>query len=289
MGREISRRVSNVNLLAGDNLETILLNQKEAVLFITLNRPDVRNALSSKMIQELTHAIQQAPANKTIRLLVLQGSGKIFCSGADLQDMQKMINLNFSENKADALELHKLFKSMQNCPLPIISQIQGSAFGGALGLLACSDFVLAETKTKFCFSEVKLGLAPALISEFILKKSSLGCCMPWMMSGQVFDTDIAMAMGLVWKKSEEKTIQSDLEELIDQLLGCGSEAMAETKKLLNILTSRSVEDISDITSKVIAERRVSPEGQEGLKAFFEKRKPSWSKSKIPIVSNRGSK
>lgn len=240
---------------------------------ITLKRPDVRNAFNPELIEDITQAFKAVP--EEARLIVLRGEGKVFCSGADLEWMKSMVNYTFAENQADSLFLHEMFRAMRDCPKPIITVAQGAAMGGALGLLACSDVVLAEEKTQFCFSEVRLGLAPAVISSFILDKTTLGQIGPWMISGRVFGVSEAKTMGLVHHSGSAEDIESALKHWTQAFLEAAPGAVAETKKLIRDLQHQEREKQKSLTTALIAARRVSHEGQEGLKSFLEKRQPDW--------------
>lgn len=258
-------------------MELIKVSEKNGVKEILLNRPQVRNAFSPKMISELTQAFKSTASDKSIRMVVLRGEGSVFCAGADLQWMQEMVNFTLEQNEKDSLELYELFQALYEIPVPVLGVAQGAVFGGALGLLAACDFVVAGEKTQFCFSEVKLGLAPAVISTFILRKIPQAHVRPWMISGKVFDAETAARMGLVTNIIDEERLQEGATEIIHALLQAAPEATRETKKLLNSVLEKQFPDIKAATAKLISERRVSKEGQEGLKAFLSKGTPSWRK------------
>jgi methylglutaconyl-CoA hydratase len=252
------------------------LSKQNQILYVTLNRPEVRNAFNAQLMKELTVAFTNAAADQDLRVVVLSGEGKVFCAGADLQSMQSMVNFTFEENQQDALVLHGLFESIYQCPVPVVCSAHGAAFGGALGLLAVSDVVIAEKGTQFCFSEVKLGLAPAVISDFISRRGLLNSCRPYMLSGKVFSADQALGLGLVHHVTAEAIDrQSVVETWVSAFCEAGPESVRETKKLLNQSLIKLDSSAKAITAKLIAERRISAEGQEGLKSFFEKRTPAW--------------
>ncbi|MEY4615753.1 MAG: hypothetical protein RJB66_713 [Pseudomonadota bacterium] len=252
------------------------INDSQQIYTITLKRPEVRNAFNPELIKELTAAFKAIP--EAIRLVILRGEGKVFCSGADLEWMKSMVNFTLEENKADSELLYEMFKAMQDCPKPILAVAQGAAMGGALGLLACSDIVIAETATQFCFSEVRLGLAPAVISSFILQKSTLGQSAPWMISGKMFGVKEAKAMGLVHEAGSTEEVEEFVKSWIQTFLDAAPVAVAETKKLLKDLSRQDGKTQKSVTTSLIAARRVSDEGQEGLKSFLEKRQPQWKVS-----------
>lgn len=249
------------------------ISDSQPVYTITLKRSEVRNAFNPELIAEMTLAFKNAPEHA--RLIVLRGEGKVFCSGADLEWMKSMVNFTFEENKQDSLLLYDMFKAMQSCSKPIITVAQGAAMGGALGLLACSDIVIAENSTQFCFSEVRLGLAPAVISSFILNKTTLGQAGPWMISGRVFGVKEAQAMGLVHQAGSAEEVESALKVWMQTFLEAAPGAVSETKKLIHEIPQQDLETQKNLTTALIASRRVSDEGQEGLKSFLEKRQPQW--------------
>lgn len=252
------------------------INKINGVYNISLNRPDVRNAFNPEVIKEITQAFKGIPPE--VRVVVLRGKGKVFCSGADLDWMKSMVSFSLEENRLDSLELYEMFKAINDCNTPVISIVQGAAMGGGLGLMACSDVVLAEATTQFCFSEVRLGLAPAVISSFILQKSPLGVSGPWMISGKVFGVKEALAMGLVHQSGTSDEIETALKSWLQAFLDAAPEAVRDTKKLVKEIKAHSQPEQTHLTTSLIAARRVSEEGQEGLKSFLEKRQPSWKET-----------
>lgn len=254
-------------------MKWIRVTYKNNICEITLNRPNVRNAFDPEMIEEITQAFKNITTQ--IRIVIFRGAGDVFCAGADLEWMKSMVSYTLEENKSDSLKLYEMFKSMQECHSPIITVVQGAAMGGALGLMAVSDIVISEDTTKFCFSEVKLGLAPAVISSFVLKKVSLGMVMPWMTTGKVFGPNEALRFGLVHQVVFKDGVEEALAAWITTLTEAAPQAVNETKALLNQINNLDEEKRKEKTISLIAERRVSAEGQEGLKAFLEKKSPSW--------------
>ncbi|PWU16880.1 MAG: enoyl-CoA hydratase [Bdellovibrio sp.] len=252
------------------------VTNQNGVVEVKLNRPAVRNAFSPAMIAELANAFAEIAADPSNRLVVLSGEGPVFCAGADLTWMKESIQYDETKNQTEARDLFAMFANAAACPVPVIACIQGAAFGGGLGLVACADFVLAAEKTKLCFSEVKLGIVPAVISGFVLAKSSPGLVGPWMISGQVFSCADGLRMGLVHQLVAEDLLTEALEELTRDFLRAGPEATRKTKALLRQMNAiDSLQASEDLCTKLIAEVRVSAEGQEGLKAFLEKREPQW--------------
>jgi methylglutaconyl-CoA hydratase len=261
--------------------KNILIKENAGVVEVLLNRPDLRNAFNPEMIAEITSAFKSFAKRKDIRAVIFSGEGKSFCAGADLQWMQEMVNFSLAKNRKDSEKLHEMFQSIYQCPHPLIAKVQGAAFGGGLGIVACCDFVISEAETQYCFSEVKLGLVPAVISEFVLKKCALGKVGPWMLSGNVFCSSEAKEIGLVhFLATETKSSQVICSELVKQLNSAGPEAFRETKKLLQKVGSLSGAKAKAETTKVIASRRVSTEGQSGLKAFLGKSNPPWKSENL---------
>ena len=256
-------------------MKTLLVSENSGVLSVSLHRPEVRNAFSSEMIAELTDLFTSVGRRADLRAVRLSGEGKTFCAGADLSYMQEMVKYSMQQNQADSLAMHGMFEAIFQSPVPVVTQVHGAAFGGALGLIAASDIVIADEKTQFCFSEVKLGLVPAVISDFVLRKSSLGLVAPAMLTGQVFTAAEARRMGLVHAIGETTVLDGLTEKSLRSFREAGPEAVRETKKLIQSVPVLSRDQVRAQVSRVISERRVSNEGQEGIKAFLEKRVASW--------------
>lgn len=256
-------------------MKTIKVLEENHVLYIELHRPEVRNSFNAEMIAELKNVFTVLETRSDLRLVQITGSGKVFCSGADLEYMKSMAEFSQYENEVDAKHLYDLFAAMAAIEQPVLIAAQGAAFGGALGMLACADYVIATDNLQMCFSEVKLGLVPAVISSFLMRKISAGFLQPLMMSGEVFGSEQALRMGLVHEICLENETSTRLEKVRKNFLQCGPEAVRETKKLLRDLRDLKISEHRQKTAAVIADRRVSSEGQEGLKSFFEKRKASW--------------
>lgn len=236
---------------------------------VTLNRPEVRNAFHPLMVEEITDVFQQINRDEKIKAVIFKGEGTAFCAGADLSWMKDMINYTVDENKLDSEKLWDMFESIQNCMCPIIGIAHGAVFGGALGLLACCDYVYAEHKTQFCFSEVKLGLIPAVISGFILRKCPEAYVRPYMLSADIFNTTSAIHMGLVHSSYENIL---DIEVIVDKWSINGTQAMRSMKDLLSHKeTVLSQVDFKNHATQAISERRVSKEAQIRLKKFLEKK------------------
>ncbi len=253
----------------------VIVTELNQVAYVKLHRPDVRNAFNPEMILELTQTFQSLAKRSDVRVVVLQGEGKVFCAGGDLNWMKDMVNYSFEKNVEDSTALFAMFESLAFCPQPVLGLVHGAAFGGALGLIAACDEVVAEDNTQFCFSEVKLGIAPAVISAFVNRKCVPGLVRPWMLSGSLFTPSQAAQMGLVHHVVRAGDGHSSIQKIIQNYLQAGPEAVRETKALMRYLETHSWSEQKTQTAQVIAQRRASIEGQEGLKSFLEKREPSW--------------
>ena len=243
---------------------------EEQIQIVSLNRPAVKNAFHPEMIQELTDYFHHISTQDKICMVVLKGEGGVFCAGADLNWMQKMVNFNYEENLQDSEKLWDMFASIQKCEVPVVGYVQGAAYGGALGLIACCDYVVTDEKTQFCFSEAKLGLVPAVISGFILQKVADAFVRPLMISAEVFQASKALEIGLV--HDIKNLAQVTLVDYLKKFTANGPIAMKETKKLLNKLRQpMDWQEQKQLTTQVISQRRMSLEGQERLKKFIEKK------------------
>ena len=251
---------------------TVELKEQNNVLTLTLSRPQVRNAFNDEMIVELTETFRKISTNKSARVLILQGEGESFCAGADLHWMKSMVNFSREDNIKDSKKLYDMFAAMESISFPIIGRIHGHVMGGALGLVSLCDIVAAESETQFCFSEVRLGLAPAVISSFVLKKMPRHKIHRFFLTGEVFRAEEASELGLSHFSGSLAEVDEFVQDMAKKISRNGPQAVRETKKLIQKISS---EPNPDYTIDLIADLRVSSEGQEGLKAFFEKRKPTW--------------
>ncbi len=257
-------------------MKTIELNIENNIASLTLNRPDVRNAFNDEMISEMTQAFSSLQEKGDVRCVFLKGAGKSFSAGGDLGWMKSMVDYTEEENIKDSEKLYEMYEALRAVPVPVVTLVHGHAMGGALGLIAASDIVLAVDETQFCFSEVRLGLAPAVISAFVKDKILPRDMSRYFLSAEVFGPEAAQQMGLIHEFGSEKAMQDQSEKILKKIINNGPVAVRETKKLISDLKTSS--DIKSQTTKVIAKLRVGKEGQEGLKAFFEKRKPRWTEA-----------
>lgn len=257
------------------NFKTLLIQQNNGISSVTLNRPELHNAFNEVMIQELTKAFSFLSKDKATRIVILTGNGESFCAGADLNWMKKMASYTKKENLEDSKRLHKMLETIYRCKKPVIARVNGSAIGGGVGLVAAADIAIACEHAKFGLSEVRLGLIPAVISPFVIRKIGEANAREYFLTAERFDAMKARQMNLVQEVCTKEEIERKLEEKNKHLLSAGPEALAESKELIERVSNQPIEKISSYTSRKIAERRASKEGQEGIKAFLEKRKPVW--------------
>ncbi|WP_032113785.1 enoyl-CoA hydratase/isomerase family protein [Candidatus Paracaedibacter symbiosus] len=256
--------------------QTIKFEKIEAGVFITLNRPDVHNALNEAMIAELTEAISLSAEDPKSRYVMIQGAGKSLCAGADIHWMQQMANYTFQENVADARKLADLFKTIYQAKLPVIVHAKGSVFGGGVGLVAACDIVIAETETVFCLSEVKLGMIPAVISPYIIRAMGERQAKRYALTAERLTATEACQIGLVHQLVTSTQAEAELIKLQKALLLGSPMAQQHTKRLFKAVSNQPItQEVHEMTASAIAEARASLDGKEGLRAFLEKRQPSW--------------
>ncbi|NQW03805.1 MAG: enoyl-CoA hydratase/isomerase family protein [Acidobacteria bacterium] len=245
------------------------------VTTVTLNRPDVRNAFNEALIGDLTAWARSVPSDGSVRVAVLRGAGASFCAGADLQWMSKMAGYTREENLADARVAAAMFLALDSLPVPLIGRVHGAALGGGAGLAAVCDVVVAAEDVIFGFTEVVLGILPAMISPYVVRKIGLSAARELCLSGARFSAARAKAIGLVHDVVSEERLDLTVDRHIAQFLKAAPSAVAATKRLLDHVSDRCPADVLDVTVDAIATQRVSPEGQEGMRAFLEKRPASW--------------
>jgi methylglutaconyl-CoA hydratase len=235
------------------------------VLRITLARPERRNAFDAELIRELTEAFAEVG---DARVIVLAGDGGTFCAGADIEWQRASIDLTYEENVEDALRLYEMLAAIDSCPAPVVARIQGYCLGGGCGLAACSDVAIAGDDAVFGFSEVKLGIIPAVISPFVLARIGSGAARRYFLTGERFGPETALQIGLVSEVAP--VLDGAVERAVDELLTSGPEAVREAKRLVRADPPGG----SDL-ARLAARMRTSEEGQEGLRAFLDKRKAAW--------------
>jgi methylglutaconyl-CoA hydratase len=261
--------------------ETISIEKDDHIFRITLNRPEVRNAFNDTMIAELTDAFEQIRRLKGIRVVVLEGAGKAFCAGADIHWMQKMIGFTFEDNLRDAIKLANLLEAMYNCTRPVVAKVQGAAIGGGTGLVAVADIAIASIDTTFSFSEVKIGLVPACISPYVIRKVGEAHSGEFFITGERLSAQRMYEAGLVNRVVPPKDLDGEIKKVVGTLLRSGPKAVQMCKELVRRVPGMPMAEMKSYTARAIAELRVSDEGQEGMQAFFQKRKPRWA-----IVENK---
>jgi len=257
--------------------ETILYSTENKIARIYLNRPEVHNAFNEVMIAELTEIFKRVSDDDAVRVVVLAGNGKSFSAGADLNWMKKMINYSYEQNLDDSLKLAELFYLMYSLPKPIIARVNGAAIGGGTGLVAVCDIAIASENAKFSLSEVKLGLVPACISPYVIRKVGEGRCREFFLTGERLIAKRAMELGLVNQVVPLEELNQAVQEKANQLISSGPKAIAMCKELLKNVPGMDFDKVKTYTADMIARMRIGDEGQEGMNAFLEKRKSKWTK------------
>lgn len=245
---------------------------------VTLNNPDKHNAFDDQMIIELTNAFNALAANANVRIMLLKSEGKSFSAGADLEWMKRMASYSYQQNLNDAHALAAMLKALHQMPIPTIARVQGAAFGGAVGLISCCDIAVASSKASFALSEVKIGLVPSTISPYVIAAIGERHAKRYFMTAERFDANTALQISLVHEAVEEQFLDDKVEQLITAILSNGPEAVVAAKQLVFAVSGKAIDSsLIEHTCEVIAGIRVSAQGQEGLSAFLDKRKPHWLK------------
>jgi methylglutaconyl-CoA hydratase len=257
------------------NYEHLSVGHGDAVATVALARPDARNALNAELIRELRRCVEELAEDDKVRVVVLTGEGDFFCAGADIGYMRDTANFSYEENLEDARNLAATFEAVDGCPKPVVARVKGAAIGGGVGLVAVADVAVAEERTVFAFSEVRLGISPATIAPFVVRKIGHSQVRALFLTGERFDGVRAREIGLVHEVISEEDLDAAVQEKVEGLLAGGPEALAATKALLRELRDAAPDEVTEITARRIAGLRTGEEGQEGLGAFLEKRKPAW--------------
>ena len=257
--------------------QTIELTTGQGIANITLNRPDIRNAFNEVMISELTDAFKKAAMMEDVRVIILKGNGKSFCAGADLNWMRDVARYSYEQNYEESYRLSECFFAIYSSPKPTIAVVHGAAIGGANGLLAACDIAVCDDETVFSLSEVKIGIVPACISPYIIKRVGEYGARELMLTGRRIKGVEAEKYRLVNKSLPSTEIDTYLSEMVGTLMTSGPAAIAQCKTLIDTVVNQiNMDDALEYTAKMIAEIRASSEGQEGMAAFLEKRKPKWT-------------
>jgi methylglutaconyl-CoA hydratase len=242
---------------------------------VTLNRPEVRNAFNEAMVAELSAWAAGLAARGTARVAILAGAGATFCAGADVGWMSRMLHYSAEDNVHDASAMAEMFRALDALPLPLVGRVQGAALGGGAGLAAVCDIVVAEDAAQFGFTEVRLGVLPAIISPFAVAKIGRSAARELFLTGARFDARRALAIGLVHAVVPPISLDSTIDHYVHEILLGAPGAIARAKAIIPCVADRPAAEVADLTARAIADQRVSAEGQDGLKAFLEKRKPGW--------------
>lgn len=258
--------------------EVIYEKDERGVATVTLNRPEKHNAFDDRLIKTLTELFTRIGQDDSVRAMVLAANGRNFCAGADISWMQRMANYSFEENMQDANALARMLQVLDTMPKPTIARVQGAAYGGAVGLIACCDMAIGSKLSKFCLSEVRLGLIPATISPYVIDAIGARLARRYFTTAEVFSARRARRLGLLSEAVTEEELDDTIEGLLRNILRNSPVAVAAAKQLVfDVADQPAEEELLEKTSLRIATIRVSKEGQEGLKAFLEKRSPSWVK------------
>ena len=251
------------------------VEREKARARVVLARPDVRNAFNAELIARVRDAFVALGSDASIRVVVLEGEGKTFCGGADVQWMRASLELSEEENIRDAEAMSDMYRAIDRCPKPVIARVHGAALGGGAGLCAVADAVVAEESTIFGFTETKLGIIPAVISPFVLAKIGSSYARRLFLTGERFDARRAAAIGLVHDVVSAGELDATVDAIADELSTAGPDAVATIKALIPHVREATYEATRAITARAIARQRTTPEGQEGLRAFLERRAAEW--------------
>jgi methylglutaconyl-CoA hydratase len=261
-------------------MSQLLVETKDGVARITLNRPELRNAFDDSVIASLKEAFLRVEKDKAVRVVVLAGNGPAFCAGADLNWMKRMAGYGYEENLADARALAEMLAALDRMPKPTIARVHGPVFAGGTGLVAACDIAVGTPEAKFCLSEAKLGLSPSTISPYVMRAMGERLARRYFLTAELFDAAEAYRIGMLSALVSPVELDPTIERITQHLLAGGSEAHAKIKDLIRAVAGRPADDsLVAETAKRIAEIRVSPEGKEGIASFLEKRKPAWAPGK----------
>ena len=264
------------------HFETVKMEIQDTVAQVTLNRPEVRNAFNSQMVIELSALFQGLGQNPNIRVIILRGAGPTFSAGMDLKWLTTTDQNSEVQRVQAAEHLLQMYQAIDECPYPVIARVHGAAFGGGAGLLAVCDMAVASPDAQFAFREVRLGLIPAIIAPYLLRRLGVSQTTRLCLTGENFSADVAKQVGLVQEVVPAEELDSHIHVLIEHILQGGPEAIKETKKFLRQLLALPDQDKWPLCTRVNAEMRGSAEAAEGLLAFVEKRSPHWVKQSSPV-------
>jgi methylglutaconyl-CoA hydratase len=261
--------------MTSGSYKTIEVQENGPVVRFTLSREEVRNAFDETLIAELTGAVRSIEGRRDIRVAVLTGEGKVFSAGADLNWMRRVADYTYEENVADAMGLADLVETLYTMPQATIARVNGPCIGGGLGLLAACDVAVASSDAFFAFREVRLGITPATISPYVIRKIGERNARDYFLTGRRIDAETAEAIGLVNEVTESEGLDDAVARWAGRFLHSGPEAIKACKQLIARVSGAQIRDVKAHTADMIAKLRGSEEGKEGFAAFFEKRKPDW--------------
>jgi len=258
------------------NYETLEINISHRVAVLWLARETVRNAFNETSIAELTQAFETLGRDEGIRAIVLAAKGPAFCAGADLAWMKRMAGFSHDENRADAMKLATMLRTVYECPKPVLARVHGDAYAGGIGLLAACDIAVAAHDASFCLSETKLGLIPATIGPYVIRAMGSHYARRYFLTAEKFDAGEAYRIGLIHDIAPAEELDGKVNELLGALMLTSANAVTEAKRLVRDLAGRPIDDsiVAD-TAERIAQVRVTEDGREGVRSFLEKRKPRW--------------
>jgi methylglutaconyl-CoA hydratase len=248
-----------------------------ATEYLTLHRPEVRNAFNADLVRELTRWAQSMSATREVRIIVVAGHGPVFCAGADLQWMSETLAYTRDDHLREAAELAAMFRLIDELPQAVVARIHGAALGGGAGLVAVCDIAVASDETIFGFSEVKLGIVPAVISPFVLRKIGRSAARELFLTGRRFTAARAREIRLVHTVVSQPELDQAIGNVVAELMSSGPEAVTTAKRLIRNVADQPIDTAATVTIETIAERRASEEGRHGMTAFLEKRRPPWTK------------
>ena len=258
--------------------ENLIVEKRNTIAIVTLNRPEVRNAFDDVLISNLTRVFSDIDKDETVRVMVLAGAGKAFCAGADLNWMKRMAGYGYEDNLKDAKALAQMLKTLDRMSKPTVARVHGPAYAGGVGLVAACDIAIGSQDAEFCLTEVKLGLSPATISPYVVRAMGERLARRYFLTGEVIDAGEAYRLRLLSDVCPPEELDGAVNAILGHLVVGGCAAHAKIKDLVRTVATGEVDDamIAD-TAKRIAEIRVSEEGREGIASFLEKRKPAWVK------------
>ena len=255
--------------------KTVRLETAGYIGRVVFCRPEIHNAFNDQVIDEMTFAFKKLKTDSDVRVVILTGEGKSFCAGADLNWMKRVQEFSYEDNLDEARRLADLFYDIYSFPKPVIGRINGAAIGGGTGFVAVTDIAVAAQSAVFSFSEVKIGVVPACISPYVIKRVGEGHAREFFLTGERLTADRALEAGLINRVVPDDLLDATVMGIVESLLSSGPEAIKVCKELLQRVPTQSVEEFKEYTARVIADLRQSREGQEGMDAFLNKRKPGW--------------